>query len=339
MSKTKSKSTKRASTNQMVRAPVAQNKSSKSKRQIVETHRECERVATVPGSVAFSSVLNIPVNPGIRSSFPWLAGLGELYERYAFDEFIVRYKNLKGTGSDGNIILSFDYDTLDAGPTTAVEQTQSTVWIDGAPWRIFEMKVPVDAVKRFIRTGPVAGADLKTYDFGRVWVSAEGCANTSDHGYLEFEYSVKLFEKQPAGASAAPVNQTVSLWNMSNSQASGGASILLDIDEAVALPAFAAPSNVNGLVTLPLGNFLVTGEFAFSGGTTNMGTVSIFQDGIAMPIPADTNLPCDSAFVGSGSVTTYVRSTGATTVSLNFVRAAGSPTFVADRCRLIVQSV
>lgn len=319
-----------------MKAPVAQNQSSKSRNsRAVVTHTECERVGTVQGSVAFASVGNYAANPGLKSSFPWLGELAELYERYTFEKFIVRYKNLKGTGSNGNILISFDYDTLDAGPTTAIQQTQSTVWIDGAPWRIFEMNVPVDGIKRFIRSGEIAGADLKTYDFGRVWVSAEGCADTSSHGYLEFEYSVKLFEKQPAGSGTGVSNQGLSIWNMPANQASGGATITLDIDEAIALPAIAPPTNLNGVVTLPLGNFMVTAQAAHDSNAGTAGSIEILQDGASLPIPAlgQVNL------YGASPVTTFIRSVGGTTIQVRFNRTNGSPTFQGDMCRLIVEVV
>lgn len=109
---------------------------------------------------------------------------------------IYRYKNLKGTASNGNILMSFDYDTLDNPPASAVEMTQSTVYVDGAPWRIFELEVPSDKRDLFTRSAAVAGADLKTYDMGKLHVAAEGCADTTPHGYLEVEYDVELFMKQ-----------------------------------------------------------------------------------------------------------------------------------------------
>jgi hypothetical protein len=97
--------------------------------------------------------------------------------------------------------MSFDYDTLDAPPATAIAQSQSTVWIDGAPWRIFEMKVPTRRGKLFTRSSVVPGTDLKTYDFGRLHVSAEGCADDSAHGYLEVEYNIELLDKQVGGST------------------------------------------------------------------------------------------------------------------------------------------
>lgn len=191
--------------NQVAMAPVAQNKSSAQTRGNSLRFKECERITTIPGSVAFAVSGSVACNPGLASSFPWLSGHANLFERYRIHRLIYRYKNLKGTASNGNVLMSFDYDTLDNPPASAVEMTQSTVYVDGAPWRIFELEVPSDKRDLFTRSAAVAGADLKTYDMGKLHVAAEGCADTTPHGYLEVEYDVELFMKQSitSGSSAS----------------------------------------------------------------------------------------------------------------------------------------
>lgn len=187
----------------VVMAPVAQNKSAGQTGGKSLRFREVERVATVNGSVAFGVTGSLACNPGLPGSFPWLSGHAALFERYRIHKLVFRYKNLKGTATNGNILMSFDYDTLDNSPATAIEMTQSTVYADGAPWRIFELVVPTDKRDLFTRAGNVAGADLKTYDMGKLHIAAEGCADTTPHGYLEVEYDVELFMKQSV-FSAAP---------------------------------------------------------------------------------------------------------------------------------------
>jgi hypothetical protein len=304
------------------------------------THRESERIGTVTGSVAFSSVGDFAVNPGLASSFPWLSGIAQHYERYRIDSLIVRYKNLKGTDSDGNIIMSFDYDTLDPGPATAVEQTQSTVFIDGAPWRIFEMRVPSDGTRKYIRTSEIAGADLKTYDFGRIWVSAEGCADTSAHGYLELEYVVSLFEKQ-TGAANSPANRVYSQWNLASSTSALSASAVLDISEDVVTASSNAPSNTSGVVTLSAaGYYLVTAEYSTlaSVASDTNSTIEIRVDSASQSPPCLSypgGLGTDS-LRAAGSLSCLVLSDGTTTVDVYYNDGAANHTFFGDGCRLSV---
>lgn len=190
--------------NRVAMAPVAQNISAGQTRGGSLRFKECERIDTVEGSIAFSVNGSIACNPGLASSFPWLSGHANLFERYRIHKLVYRYKNLKGTASNGNILMSFDYDTLDSAPATAIEMTQSTVYADGAPWRIFELVVPSDKRDLFTRSGDVAGSDLKTYDMGKLHIAAEGCADSSPHGYLEVEYDVELFMKQSNTTGVSP---------------------------------------------------------------------------------------------------------------------------------------
>jgi len=192
-------------TRDLVRAPAAQNSSSRTLPRKSTRYRECERIGTVTTDRAEFAITNdFACNPALPSSFPWLSGHAQLYEQYRIHSITYRYKNLKGTTADGNILMSFDYDTLDLPPSSAVEQTQATVYVDGAPWRIFELRVPCSPKTYFTREGLVPGADLKTYDMGRLHVGAEGC-DSSQQGILEVVYDVELINKQPPSVASTPV--------------------------------------------------------------------------------------------------------------------------------------
>lgn len=182
--------------NKVTMAPVASNRSAGQTRGMSLRFKECERVSTILGSTPFAISGSLACNPGLAASFPWLSGHAQLFERYRIHRLVYRYKNLKGTASNGNILMSFDYDTLDNAPASAIEMTQSTVYVDGAPWRIFELDVPTDKRDLFTRSGTPVGSDLKTYDMGKLHIAAEGCADNSPHGYLEVQYDVELFMKQ-----------------------------------------------------------------------------------------------------------------------------------------------
>jgi len=71
--------------------------------------------------------------------------------------------------------------------------------MDGAPWRILEFKVPSDNRDLFTRSGdyPIQ-SDPKTYDMGRLHIATEGTGSNTTLGYLEVEYSIELFDKQPS---------------------------------------------------------------------------------------------------------------------------------------------
>lgn len=191
-------------------APVARNMSSRQSGSNTSTYVRTERIATIPGSVSFATVASIPCNPGLSASFPWLSGHGRLYENYIIRKLVYRYKNFKGTSTPGNIILSFDPDPLDAAPDSGVAAMQSFRACDGAPWRIFQMTVPSMKKELFTRKSTIAGSDLKTYDAGTLFVSAEGCADTSDHGYIEVDYHIDLIRPQAADSVATGASTPMS---------------------------------------------------------------------------------------------------------------------------------
>lgn len=303
-------------------APVALNRSSVQSGRNSSRYRECERVQTVSGAVNYTVVANLACNPGLPGSFPWLAGHAALYEKYILHSVTYRYKNLKGTSSDGNIIMSFDYDTLDAAPTSAVLQTQSTVYIDGAPWRIFEMKVPApDRSPLFIRGTDLARVDLKTYDFGRLFVAAEGCADTSDHGYLEVEYDIELFDKQTGTSGSGSSQSTIAMFNLSSSSAGS----ILPFNEEV--QSGLNVTNASGVFTLgSSGTYLVHVDYTRNG--VGDSTIHVNGSEPAIPIRSATN---------TSSMHGLVDSDGSTTVAV--ASLGGSVTWTGDYCRISFQLV
>jgi hypothetical protein len=249
--------------------------------------KECERIATIAGSVSFGTALSAACNPGLAASFPWLSGHAALFENYKVHSLVYRYKNLKGTSSAGNVILSFDYDTLDSAPADAIAATQSTHYVDGAPWRIFQLKVPTDNRKLFTRTGSITGVDLKTYDMGSLHVSTEGCADTTDHGYLEVEYDIEFYNKQPSTGGSVTQGST-SIFHLSADQ-TVTADAIVQYDATVLNGA--GITNTAGSFSLPAGNYAY--HLAFSHVTGVIAQVSIHVDGAAVVPPEDLVDPAD----------------------------------------------
>jgi len=296
------------------------NRSSRQNGRSSILYKECERVGTVNGSVSFGVVLNLACNPGISASFPWLSGHALLYEKYRVNKLVYRYKNLKGTASDGNIVMMFDYDTLDAAPTTAVEMTQATVWQDGAPWRIFEMAVPTDGRSLFTRSGTPAGTpDLKMYDMGRVFVAAEGCADATDHGYLEVEYEIELFGKQSSSSGGPP--GLTACWNLSANQTINGVTATVAYDEEV-ISATNSMTNTAGTFTfVKAGNYFICAEIHADVNTFSVAAVEV-DDAAQVPpvlfnIAGRSDITLTQVVSVTAGQTCRIRVTGAANCQLN----------------------
>ncbi len=309
----------------LVKAPAAQNKSSRQLKAPPSMYKECERIMTITGKTSFGIVDSLRVNPGLPETFPWLSGLANLFEKYKFHRLVFRFKNLKGTSSAGNILLSFDYDTLDSAPTSAIEMTQSTIYVDGAPWRVFELEIPVgDLPYLYTRSGNVASSDLKTYDIGRLHIGAEGCADTTDHGYLEVEYHVSLKDKQPL-TSGNVGSGDIAVFNLSANQAINTTTANLNFNEEVVNTL--GITNTSGVYTVPSGSYLV---HVNESNDSTYTTIQVLKDGAAMTIPV--LMGGTSSKFGTGSF--YVTDTTSFTIAVSITTGAAT-NFLQDSCRII----
>lgn len=280
--------------------------------------RECERIATIPGSVTFTNAVSIACNPGLANSFPWLSGHAALFENYKVHSITYRYKNLKGTASAGNVIMSFDYDTLDSAPTTAIQATQSTHYADGAPWRIFQLKVPGTGKVLFTRSSVPSGVDLKTYDMGSLHVATEGCADTSDHGYLEVEYDIEFFNKQSSSLTSLSVGSTSEFYLSADQAVTADTTIAYD----ATLINDIGVTNTAGSMLLPAGKYLYFLYFVQSG--LVFSSASLHQDGSQFTPPEKINGYTQLGnHATTGGVIELATET-AISVSLDWVSGSGS---------------
>lgn len=163
-------------------------------REEIFTLSDKERVISfTPGTTSFVAS-GFPCNPALPNSFPWLSGHASLYDKYKITKLVYRWVPIKGTTYTGNVILGFDYDALDGVPTSGIQMCALSHFQSGAVWDEFELKIPCDNIMRFTRSGPAAG-DIKTYDFGALYVSTEGTTDTTLQGYVECEYTVHFQHK------------------------------------------------------------------------------------------------------------------------------------------------
>jgi hypothetical protein len=152
----------------------------------------------VYGSTACTSQAALAVNAGLETTFPWLAGIADKYDKYKFHELEFEYVPIRGTDVSGEVGIMFDPDTLDAAPTSMSSLLQSQKSVSGAPWREIRLRVGKSERVLFSRSGhPTAvSVDLKTYDVGRLHVLTCGMADASQVGYLMVHYAVELIAAQ-----------------------------------------------------------------------------------------------------------------------------------------------
>jgi hypothetical protein len=150
------------------------------------------------------SVAAFPINPASPRTFPWLSYIARLYDKYRFHSLKFIYVNSVSTQQEGNLMMSLDYDTLDAAPKSLVEASQLAKFKLCPLYCPAEFPVPVSHpgndtwLYTFDLIASKGGVDLKTYNLGNLFISLDGVPqNDKDYGYLAVEYDVELLDKNP----------------------------------------------------------------------------------------------------------------------------------------------
>lgn len=134
----------------------------------------------------------IPCNPGLAGSFPWLAKLARRYEQYRFVKLKYEFRSVVASSQSGIVMLSFDFDAADAGPTSKADQAQTVPNTETNVWMNNELAVRTDSTWRFVRAGTLLpNLDVKTYDLGNMWFSSN-YGNNAVGGELYVEYAVEF---------------------------------------------------------------------------------------------------------------------------------------------------
>lgn len=150
------------------------------------------------------SVATFPINPANPKTFPWLSYIARLYDKYRFYGLRFIYVNSVSTQTEGNLMMSLDYDTLDAAPANLIEASQLAKYKVSPLYCPCDFSIPVNHpgnsnwLYTFDLSATTNTVDLKTYNLGNVFLSLDGVPQDGkDYGYLAVEYDVELLDKNP----------------------------------------------------------------------------------------------------------------------------------------------
>jgi hypothetical protein len=171
-------------------------------------------------STTFVVNQTLACNPGQASVFPWLSKKAQLYEKYQFKSLEFIYKpevsSFATLGTEGKVILSFDYDSSDAPPTSKQQAEDTDPSADDLPSKEICLKMrPADLHKnsdaKFVRpAGLPGGSDIKTFDCGNLYVSTSGLAASSGTlGEIWVRYNCILSVPILESTASAPTNYFV----------------------------------------------------------------------------------------------------------------------------------
>lgn len=254
-----------------------------------------EAIGTINGSITFSNSNRYYINPGLASTFPWLATQAQKWQQYRFKKLRFRYETRSSTTTTGSIIMSPDYNSYETPPSDEVSATNTQDAVENAVWKPSIICVldpsamfPVGP-RKLIRSQAVAG-DLSTYDAGRFFLCTSGMAGAATVGKLWVDYEVELFVPQNSTILNTQPS-LISQFTRSTAQTLVTAVATNIITDVKTYDPLGVGSQVGGLWSPPPGVYHITG---FVVGRSTVATqleiiVQIYKNGL--PLTAEFVAP------------------------------------------------
>jgi len=170
---------------------------------ITVSHREFISKISSSAADQNSFIIQPPIhlNPGLQDSFPWAAVTANNYESYIMTRFVVEFKPQRPTSTPGQIAMFIDYDAADEPPSSelvfknSANATTTNVY-NPLTLRSGASQLQKGIKMKYTRNSPKLGQDIKTFDFGNLYIATTGVGANQVIGDLYFNYSVMFFTPQ-----------------------------------------------------------------------------------------------------------------------------------------------
>ena len=182
---------------------------SKDGRGTIVRHREF--ISDVSGGTLFNSTI-YPIQPGVKSSFPWLSQIAANYEEYIIRGMIFEFKSTSANALNstntalGTVIMATRYNVLMPAFTNKVEmenyQYVTTVKPSESAMHPIECAVgesPLHVL--YTRTGDTVIGDKRMYDLGNFQISTVGMQASAVIGELWVTYDIELLKPRLSSVS------------------------------------------------------------------------------------------------------------------------------------------
>lgn len=190
-----------------------------------------EYIGDVNSSSAFTTNV-ITINPGLATSFPYLATIAQNFQEYRFHGLIYTFKSTSANALNstntalGSIAMACQY-RPDVSAFNNKQQLLNEMWsMDSKPSKGFIFPVECDPRKNvndimYVRSGPINGAsltDYESYDLGKVTVASFGSQATAVVGEIWVSYDVELMKPSQNGQieNASAVMYSISAISAGN---------------------------------------------------------------------------------------------------------------------------
>lgn len=262
------------------------------------THRELIN-SSVAGSTVFTVQSTLNLQPGDSTTFPWLSIMASQYAEYRFRALCFEYVPIAPTSTQGDVILSPEYDASTAPPTSEMIAVDHRDSVMDSCWKNVTCRLSQNDLnslgpRRYVRTSLVAG-DIKTFDAGKLHVCTNNETGTSTIGKLFVSYTIDLYT--PVLEPPVPLATQSYGWYSGTDQTLT-TTVLSYAKFDVAMPGnMPGPfSNAAGVLTIPKGVWKVSYSISVEDNTNETLYV------VAAPYVNGSILPFGYAYSRSAAV-------------------------------------
>lgn len=150
------------------------------------TVRHREFLGEVLSSTTFTTRMELPINPGMAVTFPWLSGIASKFQQYKIKGMVFHYVPTSGNAVSstnnalGSVILQTSYRANDTGPSTKIEALNEYWSTEVVPSETVAHPIECNPNEnpfnvQYVRAGTLASSDnILMYDLGRTFICVSG---------------------------------------------------------------------------------------------------------------------------------------------------------------------
>lgn len=188
-------------------APVAYTTNYSNSGKVVRI-AQSEIVATVdpnqahwyaPNTPSEYSVMGLRLSPSNETTFPWLANVAGLFDKFRFRKLSFTFVTTKPTNTQGTVSMAVDFDAYDSTPKNVIEMSNLAKFTTNPVYVNKTVDIPLNhpGNRSWYYNFDGSSGDLKTYNLGTFYVCLAGVTEKNSHGYLVVNYDVELCDKNP----------------------------------------------------------------------------------------------------------------------------------------------
>lgn len=145
------------------------------------------------------TVMGLRLSPSNETTFPWLANVAGLFDKFRFRKLSFTFVTTKPTNTQGTVSMAVDFDAYDSTPKDVVEMSNLAKFTTNPVYVNKTVEIPLNhpGNRSWYYNFDGSAGDLKTYNLGTFYICLAGVTEKNSHGYLVVNYDVELCDKNP----------------------------------------------------------------------------------------------------------------------------------------------